>query len=441
MVFMKRLALFLALYTLYFSCSNDKPTDMGADTVVTIPHTYSVISTSTIAKDGKTYIEERIRILRPDSVKTYAQFVKVSGNDSAAVVVVTMPYAGIDWTGDSLDLRWAGYTTSPDGLYKDVDGVLYGDSGTIVYDKTDLNKVIDLINIHLVNNFSVLLIYGRFYAGGDVLDDIADMKAGMWYLAEREDVDKSRVAVYGVSWGGFEAVYAAVNADKRALPKALVAIAPPVDFQNFYEHITSRTGSALTFMEPYLRRILSATKGNNFTGLRSADLCSKLPPATLIMHDELDNLVPVSQAKGVVASCGVEALYWPRLTAPATDGVTHGPILDEPISSSAYLYATTYMHLSLIGNRNIPVNEIYNHAALDSHMVAVFRAQKAGRDISYVVPRLKELCDPRVNLFNIGAIPVEQLSGAEAVTRTINRIWNSHFTAAVIKDSLESICR
>jgi dipeptidyl aminopeptidase/acylaminoacyl peptidase len=56
-----------------------------------------------------------------------------------------------------------------------------------------------------------------------VRDDIEDMKAGMWFVADQSDVDKTRIGVYGGSWGGFEALYATAYADPRARPLVTVA--------------------------------------------------------------------------------------------------------------------------------------------------------------------------------------------------------------------------
>ncbi len=66
--------------------------------------------------------------------------------------------------------------------------------------------------MHLWNDASVLVVFGRFYAGGSVRDDVADMAAGMWLAAELPSTDRTRIGLWGGSWGGFEALFAAQQA-------------------------------------------------------------------------------------------------------------------------------------------------------------------------------------------------------------------------------------
>ena len=178
-------------------------------------------------------------------------------------------------------------------------------------------------------------MYGRFYAGGDVRDDVADMAAGMAFVAERPEVDPARVGVFGGSWGGFEALYAAAHADPRRPATVVSAMFPPTDFAGMYDHATTRTGAARDFMVPYVRRIVAATGGppatGDYAGLRATDLCAGLPADTLLLHDEHDNLVPLAQSQAVATGCGAALVTWPRTGAIDPAAVSHGPLLtDEP---------------------------------------------------------------------------------------------------------------
>lgn len=392
--------------------------------------------------DGRDLIERRVRIYRPDGGKTYAQFISSNSSTARPVVVMTMPYKGIDWSGEEVDTRWAGYTLDASGQHADVDGPAYDGTGSVVYQRYVLSQIIDEVRPHIINRFNVLLIYGRFYAGGSVRDDIEDMKAGMWHLAEIPDADRTRIGVFGTSWGGFEALYAGAFADTRARPLAVAAIAPPSDFTAMYNHIVTRTGDARTFLEPYRRRILAASGGipglGSFTGMRHIDLTA-LPADTLVMHDELDNLVPVTQTKDFMTSVSRNAYYWYRSAAPDTAAYTHGPMLEEPVVSSAYLIGCTYLHRRLAPPDLPVIMELYSKPAFDSNLTALRAAKSASRDVSFALPRLKEFCDSRLYLYNIAIDPPELCTGADALARSVNAVWGSNYTSTNIEAGITSL--
>ncbi len=66
------------------------------------------------------------------------------------------------------------------------------------------------------------------------------MAAGMWFAAEQPQVDRTRVGIWGGSWGGFEALFAAQQADARARPRAVAALYPPSDFADWVGHALTR---------------------------------------------------------------------------------------------------------------------------------------------------------------------------------------------------------
>ena len=182
------------------------PTDAGPTDASPDAGGYRVepLGESSFTEDGRTWTEARFRVVRPDGRATYVQWIPSDRPGPRPVVVATMPYAGITWTGEALDARWAGYPLTA-GQHLDVDGPGFDGTGLIVYDPTPLAAVIDQSRLHRLNDCATLLVYGRFYAGGDVRDDVADMAAGMWFLAEQANVDRARVGVFGGSWGGYMA--------------------------------------------------------------------------------------------------------------------------------------------------------------------------------------------------------------------------------------------
>lgn len=58
---------------------------------------------------------------------------------------------------------------------------------------------------HPHDGSSVVLVYARFDAGSDLEDDVLERCAPFHYVASRPaNLDASRIAVSGVSWGGLK---------------------------------------------------------------------------------------------------------------------------------------------------------------------------------------------------------------------------------------------
>jgi hypothetical protein len=391
-----------------------------------------VIGSDALVSDGRVWWTALIRITRPDGGRTYAAWIPSDKPGDHPLVVATNPYDGTPWSGEALDARWAGYRPLPSGLYLDVDGPGFDGSSAITYVAKTGQQVISENFVHLWNDLSVLVVFGRFYAGGSVRDDVADMAAGMWLAAELPWVDRARIGTYGGSWGGFEALFAAQQADPRARPRVVSALYPPSDLADCLTNARTRTGAALTALHPHVRRITAGTggppeqPGSNYGGLRVGDLCAFLPE-TLTLHDELDNLVPVRESQTLAATCGTEALYWPRAAAVDPSVPDHGPLLTEPDFPSVLTYSLTYLHLRLMPPAQQALVEVYSRAALRIHLRLIHDAQLAGRDIGYVIPRLYDLMDPRVYLFDLSTCgapagcTVER--GVDVVAQLIEELW------------------
>jgi hypothetical protein len=394
---------------------------------------------------GRTWTITLARILRPDGGRTYVEWIPADKPGVRPLVVTTGPYTSVAWTGEALDARWATYQPEPSTLFLDHDGPAFDGTATIFVERKTPAQVASDMSPQLFNDFGALMIFGRFYAGGSVRDDVADMAAGMWFAAEQPEVDRARIGIWGGSWGGFEALFAAQQADPRARPRAVAAMYPPSDFADWVGHAQTRTGAAQTRLVPYLRRIFAATggpptqPGTDFTGLHVGDLCATLPPDTLALHDEHDNLVPVRETQTLVATCHAEAVYWDRTGPVDPSNGTHGPLLDEAAPQSVTTYALTYLHLRIMRSDQAFLLEFYAPAALAAHLTTVHAAQAAGRDVGFLPPRLRELCDPRVYLVDLATCGMAGCTtevGAAVVARTVNQVWGTSYTATTILPAL-----
>jgi len=411
----------------------DSPVDSPVDAMV--GYRSETVATTTYADDSRSWTVTQARIHRPDGGRTYVQWIGSDRPGPRPAVVMTMPYAGIDWSGEEVDARWAGYPLDAAGQHLDVDG---DGVSAIVYERSSVAIASDQAHLHLLNDMSALLVFGRYYAGGSVGDDVEDMKAGMWFLAEQANVDRTRVGTFGGSWGGFESLYASAYADARVRPRVTVALYPPSDFSTWQAHASTRTSPVRGFLEPYLHRLYATTGGaeGDYTGLRVDDLCAGLPDDTLVLHDELDNLVPVSQSRTLLAACGGEAVYWPRDTAPDPGRTSHGPLLEEPTFPSVSTYALVYLHLRLAPPDQAQVVSVVARDALAVHLGLVRAAQRAGRDVDWAAPRLHELTDPRLGFLDLGVSPAVVRTGAEVMADAVNATWGTRYTPATIRAAL-----
>jgi len=394
---------------------------------------YQILQTQRFTIDARSWNVILARVTRPDGGRTYVQWIPSDKPGPRPLVVSTDPYDGVAWSGEALDARWAAYQPEGNGLYLDRDGPGFDGTTTIAYYRKTPVQVAEEMMPHLFNDFGALVVFGRYYAGGSVRDDVADMAAGMWFAAEQPQVDRTRVGIWGGSWGGFEALFAAQQADARAQPRAVAALYPPSDFADWVEHALTRTGAAKTALMPYVRRIYAATggppaqPGTDYRGLRAADLCAALPE-TLTLHDEHDNLVPVRESQALAATCGVNALYWPRSGPVDPAAVDHGPLIAEASPPSITLYSMVFLHLRLLSPEQPYLLEFYAPSALRDHLRTIYAAQLAGRNIDYVIPRLHELMDPRVYLIDLatcGASGCGVEHGIDVVARTIDEIWGA----------------
>lgn len=387
-----------------------------------------VVRELSVERDGRSFPVELVRVIRPDGGRTYVHWIRSDRPAPTPAVLATDPYGGIDWSGEEVDARWAGRSK---GVYDDVEQPDYDGETKVNYEPASIAQVNDEAYIHLLNGFAVLRVHGRFYAGGSVADDIEDMKAGMWFLAEQPDVDHSRVGVFGGSWGGFESLYASAFGDRRIAPLVTVALYPPADFSEWLPYAASRAEPVLSALRGHRHRV-EATTGPmataDYTGLTFADLCPGLPSATLLLHDSLDNLVPIRQSERLSALCGADVIYWRRPGTPDPGAATHGPLLEEEGYPSAYTYGVAYLHRRLAPGATL-IGAV-SPSALVAHLTTVRDAQVRGEDVGFAAPRLRELTDPKMMLIEVKTGQMK--GGAEIVAAAVDVVWGTSYTAAEI---------
>jgi hypothetical protein len=396
--------------------------------------------------NGKQVTVEFIRGDRPDGGRSYLLYQHAPAA-MAPLVIQTQPYAGIDWTGEEVDERWAGMG---DGGHPDVDAPDYNDKDMIAYTLQDPAEAVGANNVWAFNGFAAIHAYGRFYAGGTVADDVLDAVAPYEFARTRPDeIDLARIGAFGSSWGGMMALFGASQAPAEAAPRVVVPISAPSDFVELWTWSTatfpdqSANPAMVTgFYSPYWRRAtptLGTPPGGAPAGpYTHAGLCPGLPGTLILPHDSWDAIIPIAQTQGLAAACAnVEPIYWPR-AAPldlANATMTHGPFVSEGAAPAVLIYTYAALVLSLAPPDATSVYSLTSGPSLVLHLQLVLAEQKAGNDVAWIVPRLRELADPRLQTF---VAETSQLQpSADVLASAVNEVWKTSFDADGLRAQLE----
>lgn len=393
---------------------------------------------------------ELVRAVRADGATSYLLVVPPLAGAAARppVVVANEPYAGIDWSGEPTDARWAALGA---GAHPDVDAPAYDGDDLIGYTPQTIQATVDGDAVWRANGLAVVHAYARFYAGGDVAGDVLDAAAAYHYLAgEAGRFDTTRLAGFGASWGGMMTLYGARGAPPAATPIVLAALTPLVDFADEWRwthddlprQLTTRAPEAERFFSPYWRRAAPSMgappevegRGRAFT---VAGLCPGLGAKVFAPHDDGDLLVPVRQTEALASTCGasIEPLYWRRAPIDwATAPLDHGLLGTEPVMPSIFTFAWAFVASALVPASAPQVITAGHEEALVVYLRTLRAAVAGGRDPGAALPRLRELASPRTSLFE--ATTGTFLPGGEVLARAVNAVWGSTYTAATLRTRL-----
>ncbi|MCB9598196.1 MAG: hypothetical protein H6719_36115 [Sandaracinaceae bacterium] len=405
---------------------------------------FEVFEERTVPLEGRMVAVELIRAHRPDGGVSYLLYFPAP-SPNAPVAVLTEPYAGVDWTGESVDARWAALG---DGLHDDVDAPDWDGDDQIAYGAQSIEQAASASNIFLLHGVAAVRAYGRFYAGGDLADDLMDSAAPYFFVRSRAgELDLSHIGAYGGSWGGMMVIYGAALAPDEAVPRAAVALAPPSDFADMWRWIAEDLPAvypdpteAERFFSPYRRRIEAAAGGppgvGDYAPFSYDALCAGLRAPVVLPHDQHDVLVTVRQTEGFVTACGaqLEPLYWHR-QAPldyAAVGMSHGVFDDAPGVATALTFAVVHLLLELLPDAS-PVYTVADAAPLEGFLATVRAEQLAGGDAADALPRLRELADARVQAF---ASDSSVAPGAERLADAVNAVYGTTHDADSIRAAL-----
>lgn len=385
-----------------------------------------------------------------DKEPTYAQWIEPDTGVARPfpVVAFTQPYAGIGWTGQEVDERWF---TRGAGLHLDDSEPSFvpGSDAKIVYDPMTPKQGVEQGSVFTINGFGVLHMFGRFYAGGSIQNDVDDMTCALSYLEQAQGADLERIAILGGSWGGFEAVYGALYAPPEVAPKLGVALYPLTDFEQEWRFVDAAeanpnpTAAAAfrAFFEPYKRRIKQTTGGapgaGDFSGFTHAALAASPNQTRFVtIHDSDDVLVPFTMGQELAIELGERVQpVWVMSPEPvdvARVSLTHGDRMNE-LSTSLLTLHTAHIQTQLA----TPAQQllvIYDPANLKK-LLGYVRAQKdRGQGTQTLAARLAELADPRVILFD--TTNNQAKAGAEVISAMVNEVFETGYTPLTIAPGL-----
>ncbi|WP_434418139.1 alpha/beta hydrolase family protein [Nannocystis pusilla] len=429
------------------TATTDATTDAStSDTGAAGEWQFVTLAEQTFPLNNTEVLVEFIRADRPDGGRSFLLYQHAPAAQ-APLVIQTQPYAGIDWTGEEVDERWA---QQGDGSHPDVDAPAYNEKDNIAYALQDPAEAVGANNVWAFNGFAAIHAYGRFYAGGTVADDALDAVAPYAFARTRPDeIDLARIGAFGSSWGGMMALFGASQAPPDAAPRVVVPISAPSDFAALWTWSTdtflaqSNNPAMVTgFYSPYWRRATpvlgSPPAGAAAEPYTHAGLCPGLPGTVILPHDAWDAIIPITQTQGLAAACAnVEPLYWPR-AAPLdleTATMTHGPFAGEGLVPSVLIYTYAALALQLARPEAADVYSVTSGPSLVLHLQLVLAEQKAGKDVAWILPRLRELADPRLQAL---VAELNQLQPSAAVLASaVNEVWQTAFDADGLRAQLE----
>ncbi|THB73559.1 MAG: hypothetical protein D6B28_03660 [Gammaproteobacteria bacterium] len=367
---------------------------------------YIVLKSFDVTVDEDTWKVELIKLPLPNGGYTYAQWVKANVDGLQPVAISTMPYDLIDWTGEQIDETIA-------GLYPD-----------FVLDPETLTKGVAGI---LKNGVGALFTYGRFYTGDSLQNDIDDTVAGLDFLTKLDYVDKSRIAINGISWGGMQALHAAARAPEDLKIVSVVAFAPPSDLGalDFYANQTipqivqdpQLKQDYANFYKNYIDRIKLTTgvhvweDEQAFYPYSNEYLVANINPETdiLIPHDTWDTIVPVDVAYDLISltegQIDTEALLYPHAEEfdINTQALGHGAGL-MVVFNTPFQSIFNYVRLKGDSQEQIIVNYSYDNLQIYIGKLVDLLDQTGDTSIvEFIKPRLQEMADPRIVMVSTDA--------------------------------------
>ncbi len=401
-----------------------------------------VLGTSSVTHEGTDYAYRLLKLRCGKNVPAYAQFFEPPSQKKSPCVMHTMPYAIITWTGDPSDQEYANTSGTP---------------------PLEPDDQVEAAFPYLLNGFGVLFVYGRFYQGGSIVNEVNDMIAGLKYLEGEDLADNSRLAIMGFSWGGFEAIYGACYAPQGSKPLVGVAYFPVTDFKKWYEHIAypqdyissqDKIDEYKAFFRGNLDRIEAHTGGTSrdpradFTGFQHSRLGNKLNTDFMILHDSWDTLVPLEQSKDFYnANRNKISPIWFYHDTPIdyeTAELSHSDlfaIIDYGNPQVKYAIPAYYpmAHIFMykrLASQGQSFIVSYDAEPMERFISYVKEFKEQGHEMEWAAERFLDFFDDRIVFWGLsGQI---NKTGGEIITEAFNNAWGTSYSEGELENLLQN---
>ncbi len=428
--------LFSGLGSLIFvNCSSPK-TDGAVESVTnTDPGLILVkLSETPYEIDSGKYNVQNFRLMTA-SGPIYFQFVAACPTTCPAVVV-SLPYTGISWTGDPMDLDWAAKDPTGQGiLTADINGPNYlpGSGDVIAYYHSSIPDAVGFGGVFLNSGVSAVVVYNRFYLGRKLKDYAQDYTEVLNHLADLKLIDTSRVASIGASLGGFVSLHASRKSVIK--PKVIVGVTPLIDLESEFDFMSTEStritanpsllAFAENFFRSYLRR-MSVAPLSDFTYSKLA--VENKTSQILVIHDTWDAVVPIAQWQNLSAARPVDSFIFQHASPINfnTFKIDHGQP-SEGYSNKAVMPIYMSYILSRLTDPDADKNIYYYYNDFLTTLIQVKEAKDRGQKIGWIKTLMTDLCTPNTIMKDISAT-FSQISGAQFVGGVLLNVWKAPTT-------------
>lgn len=400
------------------------------------------------------YTMQYLRLRRGTQPPAYAVWFPPVPRDGdtqhqGGAVLFSNPYAGIDWSGEAIDLdtferagRNQAFTVVTDihGPGDQADEPTY-----IAYDYAVTDDVGGFALPFVMNGLGALIMFERFYAGGSLQQHIDGALTGLAFLHAQPGIQPRKVAIWGASWGGTISAYAAAQAPAASKPALGVAITPIIDLGRFVSYgqvlpsLMDDRFQASVRLTPYVRRALASALPDERPVLArysAQALATGLTMPFLFMHDTLDMIAPYLHAAPLYDSAqpGLELLPYTHRDNTRdwrSFDVGHAPVQPGYEEGSALLLSWAYLLTRLSDAKDWILLPVMPWLKPDEFFAHQRRQATLGHDANrYLRPRLLELCDPRIFIVSYDNGFATPVWGRAWVADHLRRHWGLNVTAA-----------
>ncbi|MFS4460658.1 alpha/beta hydrolase family protein [Bdellovibrio sp. HCB2-146] len=374
----------------------------------------NLLSSSYVDMSGATRNYEMFKVQYASGDATFMQWVPNSAGTSAGAVLLFMPYGGITWSGEASDAKW---TAKGNGVHLDEDGPFYDPTTSSVINFTIVPPTDAAAEgfPYSYNNLHVLVVYGRFHIGGDLQNDIEDVKNGLRFLHSQSLVNKNKIGLTSGSWGGIGVLHAVAQLGASYMPAAIALQYPVSDAKKLREYLytTVPAGTAnntirdsyATFFDPYERRIDKATESlagqsNRYDKYTHASLTG-ITSDIFLGHDAWDTLVPISHSVDLLSSISsTNKVYYYQLHSTPVDFdnfiLNHTQNLDAMSSTAMGMWTYTYLITKLKDSAEAKYS-FYDSSELAAQF-AYMLGRIPGGNTDFYNDVLKMYCAPNLTL-------------------------------------------